>query len=196
MTEDTSLLTDESLMLRVHSHDHQAFSILVERYSRKFYMTSYNIVMHQHAAEDIVQDAFLKIWDNPKIWKKNKGAKFTTWFYRIVINLSTDYYRKNKKNYTINEEADLFKIPANQLKNFYENEQQEALDNAVKKLPEKQLLALNLCFYEGVNRKEAAKIMKLNIKALESLLIRAKQAIKDDLYRTGFLEESEKEKQA
>lgn len=175
-------------MKHVKQHDHQAFSILVERHSEKFYFSSYRIVMNQQEAEDIVQDAFLKLWDNPKIWKEGKGAKFTSWFYKIVMNLSVDRYRKQKKTTHIEDEQNL-KDSAKQFDSLQDNEEQAALDNALKLLPEKQLLALNLCFYEEMSRKDAAKLMKISVKALESLLMRAKTGLKDDLYRQGFIEE-------
>ena len=178
-------------MARVKKHDHQAFSILVERHSERFYYSSYRIVMNRQEAEDIVQDAFLKLWDKPKIWKSDKGAKFTSWFYRIVMNLSVDRYRKYKKMVDIGEEQD---VPVNdtqfeELKNMQE---QQVINDALKTLPEKQLLALNLCFYEEMSRKDAAAMMKVSIKALESLLMRGKAKLKDELYRQNFRDDEQK----
>ena len=50
-----------------------------------FYAASYRMVMNKEEAEDVVQEAFLKLWDRPTIWKRDKNAKFTTWFYKIVM---------------------------------------------------------------------------------------------------------------
>jgi len=60
---------------------------------------------------------------------------------------------------------------------------QELLDRYLLKLPERQQIALNLCFYEGVSNKEAAEIMDINLKALQSLVMRAKTNLKEKLLK-------------
>jgi len=60
---------------------------------------------------------------------------------------------------------------------------QELLDRYLLKLPERQQIALNLCFYEGVSNKEAAEIMDINLKALQSLVMRAKINLKEKLLK-------------
>ncbi len=178
-------------MERVWKHDHQAFSILVERHSQKFYASAYRMVLNRQEAEDIVQEGFLKIWDNPKSWKKNKGAKFTTWFYRILMNLCLDHLRKGGKSNFV-EDWDLFEDEsASQEENLGDKQQQMFLNEAMEDLPEKQRIALTLCFYDGLSNKEAAEIMGVKVKALESLLIRAKTGLKDYLLRTGILTKEE-----
>ena len=148
--------------------------------------------MSVEEAEDIVQEAFLKLWDNPKIWKVGKGAKFTSWFYRIVMNLSLDKIRQNK-NKPIQDILieEIQSGEQGQEQNMEEQQEKIALDSALKELPEKQLMALNLCFYEEMSNKEAADIMGISVKALESLLMRAKTGIKNYLRRENILTEGE-----
>ena len=71
-------------------------------------------------------------------------------------------------------------------------QQEQMLEDAIQELPERQKLALNLCFYEGLSNKEAAEIMEVGVKALESLLMRAKAGLKDILVRQGNLGDEEK----
>lgn len=176
-------------MERIQSQDHQAFSVLVDRHTDKFYGAAYRMVMNRETAEDITQDAFLKLWESPKIWKKNRGAKFTTWFYRIITNQSLDFLRKSKKQIAGGEVEDFAAHDTAQDKQMEQNEEQLALDKALKTLPENQLIALNLCFFEGVSNKDAADIMKVNVKALESLLMRGKTNLKEMLTRQGVIEQ-------
>ena len=61
------------------------------------------------------------------------------------------------------------------------NERQELLEKAIMKLPERQRVALNLCFFEGLSNKEAAYILGVGVKAVESLLMRAKASLKNNL---------------
>jgi RNA polymerase sigma-70 factor (ECF subfamily) len=184
--------TDESLMGRIQNGDHQAFSCLVRRHSELFYACAYRVCGNREEAEDAVQDAFLKLWKNPMIWRDDKGAKFTTWFYRIVINAATDRFRRNKKyvaaDYLENEPSD--KDGADEV--MHKNIEEKALELAIQSLPERQKLALNLCFYEGLSNKEAADILGIGLKALESLIMRAKASIRDTLNAQGLIEKEKK----
>jgi len=184
-------MNDESLLRHVKKHDHQAFSILVHRHSRYFYNCAYRIVMNVQEAEDIVQDSFLKLWDKPTMWKEGRGAKFTSWFYKIVMNLSLDNLRKNKHTKPMENEYIYQSNEIGQFEKLNRTQEQISLDKALKELPEKQFMALNLCFYEEVKRKEAAEILGVSIKALESLLMRAKENVRNSLYRQDILPSKE-----
>ncbi len=169
-------------MIRVQQNaDHKAFSVLVSRHTRMFYAAAYRMYPNQDVAEDIVQEAFLKLWQRPEIWKSDKKAKFTTWFYRIVTNLAIDYARRNKKT---KGSDGLERIIDNgkSVQDIMEADYQAiVVEQAVQQLPERQKIALNLCFYEGLSNKEAAEIMDIGVKALESLLMRAKAGLRDNL---------------
>ena len=89
-------LDDETLVCRIQEGSHEAFTILVNRHSNRFYSIAYRLVSSKGDAEDIVQEAFLKLWNRPNLWDPGKGAKFTTWSYRVVINLSLDHRKKKK----------------------------------------------------------------------------------------------------
>ena len=67
-------------------------------------------------------------------------------------------------------------------------EQQRLLECAIQDLPERQRVALNLCFYEGLSNLEAAQVLGVGVKALESLLMRAKAGIRQSLDSRGVLE--------
>ena len=105
--------SDESLMAAVKNGNHQAFSILVRRHSNRFYLMAFRLCASKQEAEDMVQDAFVKIWQNPSIWKEDMGAKFTTWFYRILVNQNIDRMRARKvvsvQDDVLNNFADRFR---------------------------------------------------------------------------------------
>ena len=186
-------LSDEELMVRVQSANHEAFSVLISRHTRMFYAAAYRMYPYQDEAEDIVQESFLKLWQRPEIWRADRNAKFTTWFYRVVTNLAIDYARK-KKNTKGSDVLDRITDKSAGQQDIVEaDEQQKILERAIAQLPERQRVALNLCFYEDLSNKEAAEIMDVGVKALESLLMRAKAGLKDSLTRDGLLD-SEKHK--
>lgn len=190
---DMDDLSDEDLMGRVQNGDHQAFAALVRRRTQMFYACAYRQCSDQDMAEDAVQDAFLKLWSNPKIWDRTQNAKFTTWFYRVVINATIDRMRKRKLS---GGDEILNTLPdderAAQDDDMIEQQKQKALEGAMQELPQKQRSALNLCFYEGLSNKEAADILGVGVKALESLLMRGKAGLKDILTREGILEKEKK----
>jgi len=184
-------LSDEELMIRIQSSDHEAFSLLVTRHTKMFYAAAYRMYPYQDEAEDIVQEAFLKLWRKPDMWKTGKGAKFTTWFYRVVTNLAIDYARKKKDSKGSDVLDRITDNTPDQQEMMEGDEQQKLLEDAIQELPERQKMALNLCFYEELSNKEAAEIMDIGVKALESLLMRAKSGLRDILARQGLLNDEE-----
>ena len=179
MNMDTKFLhlDDESLIYQIQEGSHEAFATLVDRHSNRFYRMAYRLVSSKDDAEDIVQEAFLKLWDSPNLWNPGKGAKFTTWFYRVVINLCYDH-RKKKKLINLPEDMEfLDENPGPDV--LYDVHQTQALlERFIHELPERQQLAVNLCFYEGLSNNEAAQIIGVKVKALQSLVMRAKTTLK------------------
>lgn len=174
--------SDESLMALIQQGNHQAFSILVRRHTDRFYASAFRLSGNGSLAEDMVQEAFMKIWQKPTLWKNDKGAKFTTWFYRILVNMNIDSLRKNRRNAG---DAALEYMPdkaAGPETRAMMTEEQAQIEAAIASLPERQSTALNLCFYEGLSNAEAAEAMGVKVKALESLLMRAKAGMKEFLH--------------
>jgi RNA polymerase sigma-70 factor (ECF subfamily) len=170
-------LDDESLISQIQEGSHVAFATLVNRHSNRFYRIAYRLVSSKDDAEDIVQDAFLKLWNRPNLWDPSKGTKFTTWFYRVIINLCLDH-RKKKKLVNLSEGIEFAdeKPGADVLLDVHQK--QALLERLICELPERQQLAINLCFYEGLSNNDAAQIIGVRVKALQSLIMRAKTTLK------------------
>jgi len=182
MSEEKSTLYDEHLLKLIREGDRSAFSELVRRYTKKYYSIAYRVLFSRDDAEDVVQEAFLKLWNNPGSWNSSHNVKFTTWFYRVVINLCLDYRKKNKFN--ASDKYNEVESHTNTQDGIVEiKRRQELLDKYMLQLPERQQIALNLCFYEGVSNKEASEIMDINLKALQSLIMRAKTNLKEKLQK-------------
>ncbi len=84
--------TDESLMVRYQRGDRQAFTILVRRHQSALYNFAVRLIGAPSAAEEVVQDAFVRVVQNAAEFKHE--ARFTTWVYTIVRNLCIDHLRK------------------------------------------------------------------------------------------------------
>ncbi|MCB1531174.1 MAG: sigma-70 family RNA polymerase sigma factor [Rhodospirillales bacterium] len=192
MPKNTDEKTDESLMALVSGGDHQAFSVLVRRHADRFYGLAYRMILDRAEAEDVVQEAFLKIWNKPDIWNSARGVRFTTWFYRIVTNGAIDVARKRIKLAPTDIMDQWADERAGQDAEMEKREAQAHLESAIQLLPVQQKAALNLCFYEGLSNKEAADILGVGLKALESLLMRAKTGLRDRLMREQKIERRER----
>lgn len=176
------LATEEDAILlhRIREGEHRAFTELVTRHSDRFYRLAYRFTANREDAQDIVQEAFMKLWAQPSKWDKGKRTKFTTWFYRVVMNLCIDHI-KRMKHEPLPEDMD---VPSSDLQQdlVMDNRQTKAhLERLLSELPTRQQMALNLCFYEGVSNKDAAEIIGVSLKALQSLLMRAKQTLKEKM---------------
>jgi RNA polymerase sigma-70 factor, ECF subfamily len=180
MERGFSDLDDELLITEIQKGKQEAFAELVNRHANRFYGVAYRLLFSKDDAEDTVQQAFLKLWEKKLFWNPDKGAKFTTWFYKVVLNLCLDHNRK-KRPVPLSEGME----PADKQDGpeilLDEERKKTLLDRFLRELPERQQLALTLCFYEGLSNKEAAEVIGVKVKALQSLIMRAKTTLKEKL---------------
>ncbi len=169
---------DNELLALVRDGSHPAFGALVERHEDRYYRLAFRYLQNRAAAEDIVQDAFLKLWENPGRWEPDKNSKFTTWFYRVVVNLCLDW-QKRKRPLALNEEMPLIDDRESADQMIVRREEQRMLEQAIAALPERQRTAINLCFSEDLSNQDAADAMGVHLKALQSLIMRAKTTLKE-----------------
>jgi len=186
--------TDEDLMMRIGNGDRAAFGELVRRHLSKAVAVAQRVTGSRGDAEEIAQEAFLRVWTKAPTWRSAegrspegrsaegefRGARFTTWLYRVVVNLGID--RKRRPAMSALEAAGDPADPADSALHSLEKAQLSArVAAAVATLPERQRAALTLCFYEGLSNREAADILALTPGAVESLLVRARRSLRDAL---------------
>ena len=175
-------LPDAKLMLMVCNANHEAFAELVRRHTQNFFSLAFRTLQSKDDAEDIVQNAFIKLWQKPHSWNPDKSL-FTTWFYRVILNACHDHIRRNKRWLHVEPEVlenALPPITSEQSSLEAEQElklQQRYLEIGLTKLSAAQRDAINLVVYCALPQKQAASIMGVGLKALESLLVRAKRAL-------------------
>ena len=173
---------DESLLERIREGDSQAFAMLVRRHGERYYRLAYRYTARREEAEDIVQAAFIKLWETPDIWDPRREAKFTTWFYRVVVNLCLDS-RKKHGTAAIPESFEVRDESPDSESEVAESEAKDLLAREIAGLPPRQKTALILCFYEELSHEDAAGTMNVSVSALRSLLMRAKATLKREMSR-------------
>ena len=178
MAADWADKQDDQLLALIQDGDGQAFAVLVERHTERFYRLAFRYLQNKEAAEDVVQDAFVKLWESPSLWQPERNSKFTTWFYRIVVNLCLDALKK-KKPVPLDDDS-LVADDSRPVDEMMKREQQQKMiEKEIAALPMRQRTALNLCFDQGLTNQEAAEVMGINLKALQSLIMRAKTTLKE-----------------
>lgn len=178
--------SDEALMARVAAGDRGAFARLVERHLPRAYTIARRVLRQQADAEDAAQEAFTRLWTHAHQWQAGR-ASFTTWFYRIMVNVSLDHARRHSSRQEIADgEALLAELldPQTDLHSSEEHAREAAaLHSAVQRLPAQQRMAVVLCYLEEHSNPQAAQLMGLHLKALEGLLGRARKQLRGWLGR-------------
>jgi RNA polymerase sigma-70 factor (ECF subfamily) len=167
--------------------DRRAFDEIVARHGAFALRVALRVVRSRSVAEDVVQEAMVRAWSRAKHFDPGR-ARFTTWLYRIVMNLCIDQGRRVQ---SLPLPPDFNPAdPAASADERIEASQRDALlASAVSELPVNQRAALTLVYDEGLSGAEAARLLGLSAKAVERLLARARAHLRERLER-GHSKES------
>ncbi len=169
---------DTELVLRVGEGDARAYHELVSRHAAKLRAFVLRLTRDAADADDIVQETFLRLWLHAAEFESR--SRVTTWLCRIAHNLAMDRLRtKNRLRPLPDDET--MPISARQPRLVDEKRRAEALERAIAALPERQAAAIELVHRQGLSGAEASEVLGVGTEALESLLARARRALKAEL---------------
>jgi RNA polymerase sigma-70 factor (ECF subfamily) len=173
---------DATLVLRVSEGDVAAYRELVRRHATKLTHYARRLLRDESEAEDVVQETCLRLWQRAQDYSPE--ARVTTWLHRIAHNLAVDRLRARGRWQTpSDDEDDAEAISAPQMQTLETKRRVETLESAWAELPERQASALALVHLDGLSGSEAASVLGVSEDALESLLARARRALKAQLRR-------------
>ncbi|MBI2639737.1 MAG: RNA polymerase sigma factor [Candidatus Sungbacteria bacterium] len=178
--------TDEDV-LEAAKHRPGLFEILVDRYQASFLRVAQRVVKNREAAEDVVQEAFIKIYRFAKHFDKNK-AKFKSWAYKIVMNVAiTHYNRKKNDAMLIPEEYDPTVTESQRVHAGFVHERgiESVISSALEEIPEDLRSLLQAYYLEDKSYRNIAKEGGLSMGALKMKLFRARKSIKKVLEQRG-----------
>ncbi|WP_435311856.1 RNA polymerase sigma factor [Primorskyibacter sedentarius] len=170
---------DDALLVLYANGDVAAARALTARLTPKVLGHAYRLLGDRAEAEDVAQEAMLRLWRVAADWRQGE-AKVSTWLYRVVANLCTDRLRKRRS-------VDIDSIPEPEdpaigaEQGLQEVARAEALQAALQTLPERQRQAVVLRHIEGLGNPEIAEIMDISPRAVESLTARGKRALAEAL---------------
>ena len=168
-------VSDDVLMVLYSNGDQEAARALTYRHAPRVLALSNRILRDKAEAEDVAQDAMLRLWKVAPDWRQGE-AKVSTWLYRVASNLCTDRLRKRRSTHLgdIPEPADDTPSVESQM---VSKDRAKALDAAMNQLPERQKLAVTLRHINELSNPEIAEIMDISVEAVESLIARGKRAL-------------------
>ncbi len=174
--------SDADLMCRLAAGDTAALAQLIQRHQQRVLATAYRFTGRWEAAEDIAQDAFVRVFRSAASFTAD--AAFSTWLYRLVVNLCLDRRRRTAREANALAALRLTK-PLSSGSPDGEDDRAAQIRAAVGELPDRQRLALILHRFDGMSHQEIAAAMGWTVGAVESCLVRAYEALRRSLSNLG-----------
>lgn len=154
---------DVELLRKVAEEDARALSELYDEYSEMIFALATRILREPTAAEGVVQQVFLLVWQKAHMYEPQKG-RVSTWLCTITRNLSIDVWRKGKRSTELITDGDVEKIVddsenTNPLSQYIENERRRLVIQALESIPKAQRMAVDLAYYGGLSHRQIAETL-------------------------------------
>ena len=189
-TTETAVSDELALVQAAKQGDVGAFEQLVKRYDRNIFRIAQHITQNREDAEDVVQDAFLKAYENLDQFQGN--SKFYTWLVRIAVNESLMKLRRRKTSKTVSMDEDVETEEGSMPREFADwspnpeqqygqSELSDILRKTIQGLPASFRTVFVLRDVEGLSTEETAEMLDLSIPAVKSRLLRARLQLRERL---------------
>lgn len=188
MESDFITQNEKALISRVKEGERAAFDELVKSHRNKGFAIAYSMVGNPEDAKDVLQEAFIRVYLNIKSFREQ--SKFSTWFYRVVVNCALDFLRRRKSMYKIftqpivDEEGNEKEAPDIRYepsKIVLTQELSQRLDDCIDELPKMQKACFVLKHQDGFANQEIAEILGCSLSTVKVHLFRAVRALQDKL---------------
>jgi RNA polymerase sigma-70 factor (ECF subfamily) len=188
MAVEFALDPDTALMLRVSEGHTPSFGVLLERHRGSVVNHLHRLVRNHAIAEELAQDVFIRVYRSRGNYRPD--AKFTTWLFRITMNIALNWRRDTRREAGfVRLDRDVHGSRKLQLSDWepradellMRDQRAREIRDAIEALPPKQLAAVLLHKYEGMDYAQIASVLGCSIPALKSLLFRAYETLRRKL---------------
>ena len=163
-------------LLADKNRQREAFGRVVRQYSEPLYWKIRRIVITHDDTNDVLQNAFLKAWNN--LGDFQNKSKISTWLYRIAINEALDFVRRQKNK--ISADADLSVANSLMADDYFDGDEAQALlQEAISRLPDVQRTVFTLRYFDDMKYSEISQILGTSEGALKASYHIAVQKISD-----------------
>jgi RNA polymerase sigma-70 factor (ECF subfamily) len=181
---------DDVLLAATARGDQRAFAALVERHADAIHRYVFRMTGSRADAEDFTQETLLRLWRKAGSYQPGR-VKVSTWLHTIAHNLTVDALRRphavaEAAAGAAAEELDVAADSAGPFEAHAARETLQRLERALAALPARQRAALLLCQVQGFSNAEAADILGSRVRAVESLLARARRTLRQALSNEGY----------
>lgn len=172
---DKELIAD----LKTEGKKEMAFHILVKTYQERLYWHIRRIVMNHDDADDIMQNVYIKVWNNVEGFRED--SSLYTWLFRIATNESLSFLQKQRRQsvFSTTEISEHLADSLESDKYFDGDEIQKKLHMAVIQLPEKQRLVFNMKYFDEMKYEEISEILQTSVGALKASFHHAVKKIEE-----------------
>jgi len=183
--KDGSLLynTEDELIEKCIKRDSNAQKVLYTKFSAKLFAVSYRYSSNREDAKDVLQESFIKIFDNIKAYKKTGSLE--GWMKKIVVNTALSKYKKSKKNPVdyIDHLNDYVgeAIDEEQIENDLLNIDEQTIMTHIQNLPEEYRIVFNMACVEELPHKEIAALLSITEETSRIRLLRARKKLVQSL---------------
>jgi RNA polymerase sigma-70 factor (ECF subfamily) len=183
--------TDEELVAQSMRGDADSFNQLVVRWERPIYALAYRVIGREEEARDVVQETFLRAFRGIRNFRGQ--AKFSSWIYRIALNLCRDWIRRERRAPLVPtpEGVDLIELaaeqePAESIEDLVaRHDMSRVVARAMAKLPDEQRTAIVLKEYHGMTFQEIAELQGVPLSTVKTRLYQGLVVLRRHLHQEG-----------
>ena len=175
------ILADEDLISLVEASDAEAFATLYDRHSRAAFSLAFRMMGDRQAAEDLVQDTFLKVWRNASSYRAERGS-VRTWVLSIVHNRGIDQLRSLASRRRTQDKVEASaprSQPSEAFAETWRNSQRDQVREALNTLPPEQLKILELAYFSGYTHVEISELLSLPLGTVKGRMRLGLKKIRD-----------------
>jgi RNA polymerase sigma-70 factor (ECF subfamily) len=184
-------VTDEELVSRSQGGDVDSFNQLILRWERPIYALAYRVIGREEDARDVCQEAFLRAYRALPGFKGQ--AKFSSWLYRIALNLCRDWIRRQRRTPVVDipdgvdpTEMAVAAEPAESIEDLVARRELSGIvEEAMKVLPEEQRTAIILKEYHGLTFQEIADLQGVPLSTVKTRLYQGLSVLRRHLEKNG-----------